>query len=524
MARAVGIDVSLMFTVTFSGGCALAGVGAVLGAQLLPIEPFYALRYLVLFLIVVGLGGTGSFRGSFVAAVAQGLIDTAGKYYLPDVSAYLYLRRRHRAAAVAPARTRAGPGQMTGGTQAAPRTARLSGLIPWLLALAAYFVAPGYLSLGTAVLQMVLFTLSLDVALGFAGIITLGHAAFYGAGAYAAGIFAIHVLADPIAGLLAATLLAGRLGIVTGMLILHTRGLTMMMLTLAIAAMAAEFANQARGLTGGDDGLTGIHLSPLLGLFRWRHRQTSSAPRCSWRHRHPTSSPEFTSSSTAVLRSDTPIRGKERSCRSPMRNRRCSTAATAVPGRRRWSCCLSTGEALGAERLVDTNNVVGTVGSATPFVRDFALKAGGFDAVFSEFNLDSDEVIGDYLLSEADVLGCADFDDAIGVNGWPIEAHVPGDVLLKFPPIPGSRGFNQLPYRMIVPRKIENLFVAGRCASMTHEGQSAARVSGGCFVMGEAAGTAANLALAAGVAPRAVDVAALQHALEGNGVYLGRTW
>ena len=104
-------------------------------------------------------------------------------------------------------------------------------------------------------------------------------------------------------------------------------------------------------------------------------------------------------------------------------------------------------------------------------------------------------VIGGYMLSGEDVLGCASFDDSIGVNGWPMESHVAGDVIFKFPPIPESRGFNELPYRMLVPAGLDNLLVAGRCASMTHDGQSAARVSGACFAMGEAAGTAAALAL-----------------------------
>jgi hypothetical protein len=94
-----------------------------------------------------------------------------------------------------------------------------------------------------------------------------------------------------------------------------------------------------------------------------------------------------------------------------------------------------------------------------------------------------------------DVLGCASFEDSIGVNGWPMEAHVAGDVYSSSPPIPESRGFNELPYRMLVPEGIDNLLMAGRCASMTHEGQSAARVSGACFAMGEAAGLAASLAL-----------------------------
>jgi hypothetical protein len=129
-------------------------------------------------------------------------------------------------------------------------------------------------------------------------------------------------------------------------------------------------------------------------------------------------------------------------------------------------------------------------------------------------------VHGDYMLSEDDVLDCADFSDAIGVNGWPVEAHVAGDVDFRF--ARKARGFNQLPYRMIVPQQVENLLVAGRCASMTHGGQSAARVSGPCFVMGQAAGTAAHLALQAGIAPRRLDVARLQERLERDGAYLGR--
>lgn len=90
MCRAIGVDVDAIFAMTFAAGCALAGAGAVLGAQLMPIEPYYALRYLVLFLIVVGIGGTGDFRGSFAASIALGLIDTAGKYFIPAASSYVF--------------------------------------------------------------------------------------------------------------------------------------------------------------------------------------------------------------------------------------------------------------------------------------------------------------------------------------------------------------------------------------------------------------------------------------------------
>lgn len=90
MAAAVGIDVQRLFAIVFSIGCALAGLGAVLGAGIMPLEPYYALRYLVLFLVVVGVGGVGSFRGSLLAAMALGMIDTLAKFYLPALSAYIF--------------------------------------------------------------------------------------------------------------------------------------------------------------------------------------------------------------------------------------------------------------------------------------------------------------------------------------------------------------------------------------------------------------------------------------------------
>jgi hypothetical protein len=131
-------------------------------------------------------------------------------------------------------------------------------------------------------------------------------------------------------------------------------------------------------------------------------------------------------------------------------------------------------------------------------------------------------VVGRYQLTEDDVRDCADFDDTIGVNGWPVEAHVAGTVEFRWPRGPDPRGFHQLPFRMIVPERVDNLYVVGRCASMTQGGQSSARVTGPCFAMGEAAGAAADLALAAGVAGGGVDVTALQRRLEVGGTYLGR--
>lgn len=133
-------------------------------------------------------------------------------------------------------------------------------------------------------------------------------------------------------------------------------------------------------------------------------------------------------------------------------------------------------------------------------------------------------IVGKYQLSEDDILDCVGFEDSIGVNGWPVEAHVAGDVDIRWPREENSRGFNQLPFRMIVPNGVQNLYVAGRCASMTHLGQSSARVSGPCFAMGQGAGTAADIALKSGVTGNNVNVNQLQEALEADGVYLGRNW
>jgi hypothetical protein len=135
-------------------------------------------------------------------------------------------------------------------------------------------------------------------------------------------------------------------------------------------------------------------------------------------------------------------------------------------------------------------------------------------------------LIGEYALTGEDVTGCASFDDSIGVNGWPLELHVKGDVEWRWPAIPESRGFNQLPYRMLLPRRDTaggalNLLLAGRCASMTHEGHSAARVSGPCFVMGQAAGTAAAMALHQGVPMHDLKPALLQQALLADAAFLG---
>jgi branched-chain amino acid transport system permease protein len=138
---------------------------------------------------------------------------------------------------------------------------------PWLFALGYYFFASGYLSFGTQIMIWILFAVSLDLVLGYAGIVTLGHSAFFGVGAYAAGIFSIHFSGNPILGHLVGIACAGLFGLITGAMILHTTGVTFLMLTLAIVSVTFEWANKATWLTGGDDGLQGMRVDPLFGVF-----------------------------------------------------------------------------------------------------------------------------------------------------------------------------------------------------------------------------------------------------------------
>jgi branched-chain amino acid transport system permease protein len=139
--------------------------------------------------------------------------------------------------------------------------------LPWLSALVLYLVLPGYLPLFAQILATILFALSADLVLGYAGIVTLGQAAFFGTGAYTAGILAAHGWGEPVSGLLAAAVTAAAVGLVSGFVILRSTGLTLLMQTLVVAALLGEAANKANAVTGGDDGLQGMQVAPLFGHF-----------------------------------------------------------------------------------------------------------------------------------------------------------------------------------------------------------------------------------------------------------------
>jgi len=139
-------------------------------------------------------------------------------------------------------------------------------IVFWLCTLLPFVVTPNYLSLASQIAITALFALSLDLILGYAGIVSLGHAAFFGVGAYSAGLLAKHYWGEPLAGLVVAAVAAGIAGYAMSHIVVRFRHLALIMLTLGLGLLLHEAANSASGLTGGADGLQGVRVGTLFGF------------------------------------------------------------------------------------------------------------------------------------------------------------------------------------------------------------------------------------------------------------------
>jgi branched-chain amino acid transport system permease protein len=139
----------------------------------------------------------------------------------------------------------------------------------WLATLLPFVLFPNYLSLASQIAVAALFALSLDLILGYAGVVSLGHAAFFGIGAYTAGLFSKFVWGECISGLIVATAMAALVGYASSFIIARFRHLTLIMITLGLGLLLHEAANSAGWLTGGSDGLQGVSVWPLFGLFKF---------------------------------------------------------------------------------------------------------------------------------------------------------------------------------------------------------------------------------------------------------------
>jgi branched-chain amino acid transport system permease protein len=150
-----------------------------------------------------------------------------------------------------------------------PVRSRVAEAVLWMVLAAGFWLWPSYLALWSQILIAGLFALSYDLVLGYAGIVSLGHAAYFGVGAYAAGVLSRHGWGEPFSGLLLAAVCAGATGFLTSFLVVRGRDLTRLMVTTGIGLLLYELANRLTDITGGNDGLIGMEMSPVLGIFRF---------------------------------------------------------------------------------------------------------------------------------------------------------------------------------------------------------------------------------------------------------------
>src|SRR5947199_1141220 len=145
---------------------------------------------------------------------------------------------------------------------------RMSEIAFWILALSCAFLFPSRYLIMTDIVRLALFALSLDLILGYAGIVSLGHAAFFGVGAYCAGLLALHgIVTEPVIALVVAGLVATAVGFLTSFLVIRGADLTRLMVTLGIGLLLEALAERFSDITGGTDGLQGIEIQPILGVF-----------------------------------------------------------------------------------------------------------------------------------------------------------------------------------------------------------------------------------------------------------------
>jgi branched-chain amino acid transport system permease protein len=282
-AAGLGANVPALFTGVFGAGVALAGLGGMAAAPVVGVYPGIDAEIMIPAFIVIVIGGMGSLRGAFVGSMLIGEADTFGKAYLPSASLFLiYLVM----ALVLLARPQGLFGIKYTGVPAAPAVATVSmpatrvATVAGVAALAAMlifpFVAPNYpRALVTEIYIFAIFAMSLDLILGFTGLMSLGHAAFFGCGAYAVAILSAFFGVNAWLGVIAGVLFAGLAALVIGFFCVRASGIPFLMLTLAFAQLVFSVAFKWRDLTGGSDGMAiadkpsffGFDLSNTLPMY-----------------------------------------------------------------------------------------------------------------------------------------------------------------------------------------------------------------------------------------------------------------
>jgi branched-chain amino acid transport system permease protein len=283
--RILGIDISRYFTLVFGMGAALAGIAGVLAGPFQGVNSAIGNDFLLVSFIVVILGGLGSFRGAFVASILLGVTQKLGETFFPELAGYyIYLllvgtllirpqglfgnfdreallqrtaKIRH-AVSIDPVSLTDRRAVAAFGALAAFPVASAVGLSPG--------VTDYYVGVLTLILTWGVIALSLDIALGYLGLLSFGHAAFFGVGAYASGLFMLHVTNSLLLALVVSVVLTVAVAWVVGALSIRFTGVFFAMITLAIAQTIWQLSLNLTDLTGGTDGLQGVPAVEILGV------------------------------------------------------------------------------------------------------------------------------------------------------------------------------------------------------------------------------------------------------------------
>lgn len=276
--RVMGVNMSTYFTLVFGLGSLLAGVAGVLAAPFLNVNPSMGNEILLIAFIVVTVGGLGSFGGSIIAALVIGMFQTLGSMYLPQFSGFLIYMIMFGILLVRPQgilgsyEIRDEMSKLSFEKSIKPvaptdrRVLLLAGLL-LILPLGLHRVFSPYI-LGLVSLMFIwgLLALSLDIVMGYIGLISFGHAAFFGVGGYVVGLTTMHLTNSFLLGIVLAVLVTMVLAWVIGALSMRLAGVYFAMITFASAQMVYQLSLTLPDITGGSDGLTGI---PSVMLFQF---------------------------------------------------------------------------------------------------------------------------------------------------------------------------------------------------------------------------------------------------------------
>jgi branched-chain amino acid transport system permease protein len=263
MAAGLGGNIPALFTGIFGFGVALAGLGGVAAGPVLGLYPGMDAEILIPAFIVIVIGGMGSLRGAFVGSLLIGIADTFGKAYFQSIALFLIYLAMTVVLLIRPQglfgikySDVAAPSAVARTVVPSTPTMRAAGALALLVLLVLPFFLSDYpRALVAEIFIFAIFAMSLDLILGFTGLMSLGHAAFFGLGAYAVAALAAQFGVDPWIGLAAGVALAAAGAALIGFFCVRTSGITFLMLTLAFSQLVFSVALKWRDVTGGSDGL-----------------------------------------------------------------------------------------------------------------------------------------------------------------------------------------------------------------------------------------------------------------------------